>query len=132
MAIQMNMRVNKANKVYLDDRGVIQIHVVGDQFEASVREMGEAAMRLAKRCERDRVPVLMIDNLMQIGEVPATGRKVVVEYGKKIEYNRLALLGKGHLLRLGANLLIQAIGKGDSVRYFEDEQQAMRWLLNDY
>jgi hypothetical protein len=120
---------NEANEVFINGQGIIEIHVVGDQDEDSVRAMGESAMRLAEECRQAGKPVLLLDNLLRMGEVPPAGRRIVVEYGKKIEYDRLAMLGNGPLLRLGANLLIKAVGKAGRVRYFDDEAAALRWLL---
>ena len=120
-----------ANKVFRNSLGIIEIHVVGDQDDASVREMAEAAIRLAAACRQADEPVLILDNLLQIGEVPPSARQVVVDYGKKMDYDRLAMLGNHPLLRLGTNLLITAVGKGSRIRYLDDEAAALRWLLGD-
>jgi hypothetical protein len=119
---------HETNKVYLDDDGIIIIHVVGDQNDESVHEMGDEAERLARIQRQNGSRVMVLDNLMQIGNVPPSGRRIVVKFGKKTDYDRLAFLGNGALLRLGANLLIQAVGKGSSLHYFEDEQKARHWL----
>lgn len=119
------------NKVFVNNQGIIEIHVVGDQTPESVRMMGAEAMHLAE-CQRQAgKPVVLLDNILQMGQVPPEGRKVVVEYGKKINYDRLAMVGKGAVLKIGANLLLQAVGKSGKVRYFEDEATAKRWLLSD-
>ena len=118
------------NIVFVNDKGIIEIHVIGDQTTHSVQAMGDEALRLAQlRLDAGQL-VLILDNILQIGQVPPEGRRTVVEYGKKIEYKRLAMLGKGSMLRLGANLLIQAVGKGSQVRYFDDEVAAVAWLLS--
>jgi len=118
----------RQNRVFLNRYDVIEMHVVGDQTAESVRAIGDEAVRLADDCRRRGLPVLLSDNLLAMGTVPPEGRRVVVEYGKKAEFDRLAMVGKGALLRLGSNLLIQAIGKSDRLRYFEDELSAMHWL----
>ena len=40
-------------------------------------------------------------------------------------------IGKGTGMRLGANLLIQAIGRGRHVRYFDDYNKAIKWLRRE-
>ena len=119
----------RPNRVFVNDKGIIEIHVVGDQTVESVRAMGDEAQHLTKRKQAAGEPVLILDNILQMGQVPPEGRKVVVEYGKKLHYQRLAMVGKGSVLRLGANLLIQAVGKAERVRYFEDQAAAIAWLL---
>lgn len=116
------------NDVFLNADGIIEIHVVGDQTEASVRAMGESALELARACRDDGRPVLIIDNLLRMGQVPPAGRQAVVAYGKRIDYDRLALVGNGALLRLGTNLLIQAVGKAGRLRYFDSLPAATAWL----
>lgn len=118
------------NQVFLNKQDIIEIHVVGDQTPASIMEMGETASKLATRQRKRGKPVLVIDNLLQIGVVSPEGRQMVVHYGKIIDYDRLAMLGNNAMLRVGANLLLQAIGKGKQLHYFESEAAAVNWLLS--
>jgi UDP-N-acetylmuramyl pentapeptide synthase len=116
------------NRVFLNDRGIVEIHVVGDQTMASVQAMGDEALRLAEKQRQAGKPALILDNLLQMGLVPPEGRKLVVDLIKSNNYDRLAMLGKGRLLRLGANLMLQATGKGNRVKYFEELSTCETWL----
>lgn len=118
-----------ANKVFLNDDGIIEVHAIGVQTEASVRSLAEDVERLGESCRLDGKPVLVLDNIQQMGDISEAGRKVVVEFGKSSIYDKLAMVGAGAFLRLGANLLIGAIGKGSKVRYFENKATAVSWLL---
>lgn len=116
------------NKVILSKTGIIEIHVVGDQTAESVQAMGRAAEKLVLQQRKAKKPVLILDVLLHMGVVPPEGRKAVVQYGKTLDYDRLAMLGSGSVLRLGSNLLLQAVGKGSKVKYFDDLQKATDWL----
>jgi UDP-N-acetylmuramyl pentapeptide synthase len=116
------------NRVFLNERGIVEIHVVGDQTMASVQAMGDEALRLAEKQRQAGKPALILDNLLQMGLVPPEGRKLVVDLIKSNNYDRLAMLGKGRLLRLGANLMLQATGKGNRVKYFEELSTCETWL----
>lgn len=117
------------NQVLINDWGIIEIHVVGDQTAASVQVMGDEALRLAESLRRAGKRSLILDNLLQMGAVPIEARKLVVDLVKSGEYDRLAMLGTDTLLRFGANLMLQATGKGSRVRYFEDREKCIEWLL---
>ncbi len=118
-----------ANEVFLNDDGIIEVHATGVQTEASVRSLVSDVEHLGNSCRHDDHPVLVLDNIQRMGDISEAGRKVVVEFGKSSIYDKLAMVGSGVFLRLGANLLIGAIGKESKVRYFEDEAAATRWLL---
>ncbi len=118
----------RKNSVFLNDRGVIEVHVVGDQTVRSVQNMADGVERLVKEQHDNGKPALVLDSLVHVGKVPSEARKIVVERGKAVDYDRLVFLGSGTALRLAANLLLQAIGKGQQVRYFDDYDNAIRWL----
>ncbi len=113
----------------MNEAGIIEVYAIGVQTESSVRALSDDVSRLSQDCRRDDRPVLVLDNIQQMGDITEAGRKVVVEFGKSSIYDKLAMVGAGNFLRLGANLLIGAIGKGAKVRYFETESAASSWLL---
>lgn len=117
------------NKVYLDGEGIITIEVIGDQDVASVGAMGKEIESLLAQQRAAGKPCLILDNLLQIGVVGPDARKLVVALGKSLAYDRLAMLGKGGLMRFGANLMLHATGRTDKMRYFDDPIEAHNWLL---
>jgi len=116
------------NQVFINKYGMIEIKVRGDQTVASVQAMGDEAIRLAVDLRRKKKPALILDNLLEMGDVPAEARKRVAELVKSSEYDRLAMLGSGAILKLGANLILQATGRGKYVKYFDNRTQAIAWL----
>ena len=128
MHYNRHMQDNKDNKVILNDEGIIEIQVVGGQDVASVMAMGEKVKHLAASQRAAQESVLVLDDILAMGEVPPDARKMVVDLGKTTDYDRLAMLGKGGILRIGANLMLSATGRGDKVKYFDDRAQAVAWL----
>ena len=118
------------NKVFINDQGIIEICVIGDQTVDSVQAMGDRTFELADAQKTAGNRVLVLDNLLQMGSVPAEARKRVVDLVKSNEYEKLAMLGADRVLRFGANLILQATGKGTRVKYFEDRQKCLAWLLS--
>lgn len=118
------------NKVFINKDGLVEIQVIGDQTVESVQAMGAEALRLALEQRAAGKRALIFDNLLQMGQnVPPEARKVVVELIKSYDYDKLAMLGKGSVLRFGANLMLQATGKGARVKYFDDQEKCVAWLL---
>lgn len=119
------------NRVFINKHGLIEIKVRGDQTIASVQDMGNEAMSLARRARKQKKPALILDNLLEIGDVPVEARHRVAELVKSSDYDKLAMLGSGVLIKLGANLILQATGRGKQVRYFDSRTAAIRWLQAD-
>jgi UDP-N-acetylmuramyl pentapeptide synthase len=119
------------NRVFINEQGIIEIQVVGDQTVESVQVMGDKALALAREQQTKGNSVLLLDNLLEMGTVPAEARRRVADLIKSNDYDRLAMLGRGSVLRFGANLILQATGKGSKVKYFEDRAACTAWLLQD-
>jgi hypothetical protein len=116
------------NKVFFNQNDIIEIIVDGDQTVESVMAMADEAEELLAQRKDQGKPTLVLDNLLRIGNVPPEARKKVVERAKTLEYDKLAFVGKGRVLRFGSNLILQAIGKGDKLKYFDDYDAAIAWL----
>lgn len=117
------------NRVFINDQGIIEIQVRGDQTVESVQAMGDQTIALSAQQRAAGKRALVLDNLLEMGTVPAEARKRVVDLVESNDYDKLAMLGSNPLLKLGANLLIQATGKGSQVKYFDDRAACNAWLL---
>lgn len=108
---------------------IVYIYVIGDQTAASVAAMGKDVSRLLKKLDTQGKPGLVLDDITLLGNTDMQARRGVVELAKSLPYKKAAMLGDGSVvMRVGTNLLLKAMGKGDSVRYFEDHDLAIAWL----
>lgn len=121
------------NHVLINDQNIIEIHVVDDQTPDTVQATVEQARELASEQRKTGKPVLVIDNLLKMGTIPTDARKLTVELIKHSDFDKFAVLGSGTLLRFGSNLMLQATGKGNHVKYFDvaDTEECTTWLLSD-
>lgn len=117
-----------ANRVFLNNDNIIEIEVVGDQNAASVELMGRQVDTFITQLKAVGKPCLVLDNLLQIGKVDAQARRLVVELGKRLDFDRAAMVGEGHLMSFGTNLMLRATGKGYKLKFFTDRDEAVRWL----
>jgi hypothetical protein len=117
------------NKVFLNPDDIIEIEVVGDQTLDSVERMGRQASGLLSELRSLGKPCRVLDNLLQMGKVDAPARRLVVELSRQLDYDKLAMLGKGGgIMRFGTNLMLRASGRSYKIRYYDDRIQALSWL----
>lgn len=118
------------NRVFLGEKGFIEVHVVGDQTEESVQEMGDEIISLLDALRAQHKQVLILDDITAMKDVTKEGRQRVVSLAKTLDYDKAAMLGTNNtLLRLGTNLMLRATGRGAKVKYFDKRKDAINWLL---
>ncbi len=118
------------NNVFLASDDIVEIHVIGDQTHASVESMGEIAFGICTELRSTGKRALILDNLLDIGEVPPEARQLVVKLCSSDQFDRFAMVGSGALIRFGANLMLHATGRGSRVKYFDNLEKARQWLLS--
>jgi UDP-N-acetylmuramyl pentapeptide synthase len=117
------------NKVYVDSDGFLQVWVIGDQSEDSVREMGEKMAAYVTQLRSQRKRVLVLDNLIKMGKTTSEARREVGRIAKSLDFDRGAMVGDSSMfMRYSTNLMLRAIGKSN-LRYFGNIDSARRWLL---
>src|SRR5690349_1169852 len=115
------------NKVYIDTDGLLQIWVVGDQTRETVREMGEKLEFYTRQLRDDGRPVLVLDNLLKMGETTSEARHEVARIARHLDLDRGAMVGGGSpIMRYGTNMMLQAIGR-KNLRYFTSLDVARQW-----
>jgi hypothetical protein len=119
------------NQVFINDHDIIEIIVDGDQTIKSVQAMGDDANKLIAQYRKQGKRPVVIDNLSKIGKVPSDARKRVVEIAKAMKCDKLAMYGNNVVLKFGANLLLNAIGRAGQVKYFDDYDKAIDWLKSE-
>jgi hypothetical protein len=91
--------------------------------------MGEKAFFYVSQLRTEDRPVLVLDNLIKMGRSTSDARKEVAKVAKAMDYDRAAMVGDGSMpMRLGTNLMLRAIGRGN-LRYFNSLESARKWLL---
>jgi hypothetical protein len=116
------------NRVFVNDYDIVEIVVDGDQTIEFIHSMARDAKVLLAKQRAANKSAMLLDNLMDIGSVSREARKLVVDYVRELDYDKLAMVGKGGVFQFSANLLLQAIGKGRIVKYFDDYGAAVKWL----
>lgn len=114
-------------KVWVDKEGIIRAAIIGthdkDDAEKIIAEIDKL---LEKYKQQSR---LLID-MTKTGRPTSKARKVHASNMRiKAKYfKKTALYGASAMNRVMANFIIKASGKGDNVKYFNTEHQALSWL----
>lgn len=117
------------NKVFINDQGLLEIHVVGDQTYDTVMQMGQEMKRLIAELESQHKPVLVLDDVTRMERTNTGARQAVNHIARTFSYKKAAMVGSSApLMRYGTMLLLQAIGMGQKIKYFDDQQAAIDWL----
>src|SRR5690242_21750893 len=87
------------NRVWLNDRGLIEIRVVGRQTAGTVRAMGDLVVDLAGQQRAKGQRVLIIDDLSAMGlKQPTAVPKEVAAQVRRIDFDRVAMVGSSNRL----------------------------------
>jgi hypothetical protein len=101
----------------------------------------EDAIRQAQLIEKayekmeDEHPGISFRNLSDLrqthstGPMPAEARDIFMKSAQKVRKG--AIVGNNLLLEAAVNLIAQAMGKGQSIRWFKDIEEARAWLKED-
>jgi hypothetical protein len=114
---------------FLNDNGIIEIVTIGDRTPSAIQDSAKRVFALAKKVRQSGRPVLILNDISQMGTLPPEGHKTFADISKEADYDRFALVGSDNIARLGANLIAQAIGKSEELKYFDSREAATAWLL---
>lgn len=63
--------------------------------------------------------------------VPGGSRAIYARIVGHPQIKKVAAAGANPLLSVAAKLILEASGKGDTLRWFTDKEEALEWLLKD-
>lgn len=118
------------NNFFLNDDGIIEIATTGDRTSLSIQESAENVFALARELRDSGQPVLILNDISQMGKLPPEGHKTFADITKVADFDRFALVGSDNIMRLGANLIAQSIGQPEKLKYFDSRGEATAWLLD--
>lgn len=120
--------MNTQNRVFIND-GIVEVQVIGDQTYDSVMAMGKEVEGVLETLAAHGQPGLVLDDLTQIGLTDTPARQAVKQLAQSLNFKKVAMVAQPSvLMRYGTKLLLQAIGMGGKIKYFESREAALRWL----
>ena len=114
-------------KVWVGDDGIIRGKIIGDHT-------GQDARKIIKLIDhylaKDRSKGYVLIDMRETGRPTAESRKIHASNIKNghSKFNKTAFFGAKVINRVMANFIIKASGKGKKVKYFDTENEALKWL----
>jgi UDP-N-acetylmuramyl pentapeptide synthase len=116
------------NNFFMNDTGIIEIITTGDRTASLIQSSAQKIFDFAAELRKENKPVLILNDISQMGELPPEAHKVFADITRAADYDRFALVGNDNIMRLGANLIAQATGKSEKFKYFDSHDRAIAWL----
>ena len=114
-------------KVWVDKDGIIRGKIIGDHTK-------EDAIEIIKELDfhflKDKGKLLSLIDMSETTR-PTSGSRKVHALNIKNNHNhfkKAAFFGASIMNRVLANFISKASGKGDKVKYFDTEKEAIHWL----
>ena len=117
-----------ANRVFIDKTDVIRIVTVGSQTYESVKQIERDVRVISDKLRAQGKPVKILDDLTLMTSQNMGARKAALELMSLLPTGKIAIFGSSRIVRHVANLIITASGKTNSVKQFETEELALKWL----
>jgi hypothetical protein len=114
-------------KVWVDSEGIIRGKIIGDHTKEDAIEI---IKELQNHFLKDKGNLLAIIDMSETNRPSSGSRKVHAMNLKNNHdlFKKAAFFGASVMNRVLANFIIKASGKGDKVRYFDTQQEAIQWL----
>lgn len=127
--------LSKRFKVFVDEDGMLNlayfISTVNPEEAARVTEMVKNSILEILNKDPQKIYNGIVD-LSPIGEtvsyLPEETRKVYSNLIFHKQINKIAFMGQGLFYKVAVNLMLQAKGSGDRVKWFSDKNKALKWL----
>lgn len=120
---------NSINSIKITNHGVILVTLRGKQDALSVKRMGEKFKLACEQVISEGKPILALVDLSKLRGANTNARLAGIELLQSIIVERVAIYGASIYLRSIANLVFQAAGQADKLRFFKNEPEARAWLM---
>lgn len=117
----------------MSTRLIVEDDIIYNFFEGSMTlEMIEQnESELDQAIEKQRLlnkKVLILLDISTLDGHSAEARKSGVDWIHKSQFDKYAILGGSIYLKYLANFIIQATGKSDQMKHFDNKDDAVEWL----
>ncbi|MBI2031062.1 MAG: hypothetical protein HYT08_00420 [Candidatus Levybacteria bacterium] len=119
-------------KIRLENE-VIHIHIITDiaDPDENTRRMEIVKERLFNIFNAD--PSKKYEVIVEIlyfsrGHISSGARRIWIELAKHKQIIKSAIVGQNVFLQVAANFIIGAAGRNDTIHWFNDKNEALKWL----
>jgi hypothetical protein len=118
-----------ADKIFLNDEGMIEVQVEGDQTYMTFENLRDDAARLLNELQASGKPRLGLVDISKQGKFSADSNRAAMEVLESLNYDKLAIFGGNTILTEVSKAIVLALGKSENTHVFQHREEAVAWLL---
>lgn len=119
-----------ANRIFLNDQGIVEVVIEGDQNYMTFENLKYDAMDMISKLQKEGKPRLGMINLAKQGKFTADSNRAAMEILESLNYDKLGLYGANTILTEVTRAIILAMGKNNNTKIFSDRDSTIKWLLS--
>ena len=114
------------NKVFINDEGIVEVIIIGDQTETTFKHIYYEAVPLIEKLRADKKPVLGLVDMSQETSYSLASDKAALELIESVDYDKLAMCNAPHFKVTEG--IIMATGRSNNTKLFKNRDDALAWL----
>jgi hypothetical protein len=114
------------NKVFVNDEGIIEVVLIGDQTEASFKHAYDRVQPLIMKLQAEGKPVYGLIDMTEETGYSLASDKAALDILESLTYDKLAMCNAPHAGV--AKGIILATGREDNTKLFTSRDDALAWL----
>lgn len=119
-----------ANSIYLKDGYIYSVYE-GYQTQETVSTGISETEKLVHVLRQEGKPVHILIDLTNLGKTHSAARKLGVEGLRRLDFDKIALFGNSIFTKHLLNFIITASGKQPCVKYFDKQEEAQTYLMQN-
>lgn len=118
------------NKNFIGSDGIIHNVYDGDQSAETLNQLAEEMPKLTRQLRRQSKKVLILTDITKLGRISLPGRVLGVKIIKNTDFDKVAIFGPSFMEKTIFEVVANLVGRGLTIRYFNNEKDARAWLTS--
>lgn len=121
----------KKNEVHIIENDIVEIIYHGEQNAEAVNELNKAVLLIAKEYKEKNKKLLLLGCMEDIQSTTSLARRNSSEAINNLPFEKAAVYGASVFIKYLSKLVLFATGKANVVQFFDNRQQAIKWLMTE-
>ena len=118
-----------ADKIFLNEEGLIEVQVEGDQTYMTFENLKPDATELLNKLQQAGKPRLGLIDISKQGKFSADSNRAAMEVLESLNYDKLAIFGGNAITTEVSKAIVLAMGKSGNTKVYQKREEAVNWLL---
>ena len=118
-----------ADKIFLNEEGLIEVQVEGDQTYMTFENLKPDATELLNKLQQAGKPRLGLIDISKQGKFSADSNRAAMEVLESLNYDKLSIFGGNAITTEVSKAIVLAMGKSGNTKVYQKREEAVNWLL---